>query len=53
MLSRKNLGATTIITLSIAGGWWIVWTKGSVEPADKYMVTIIHLSVAPNPRVGP
>ena len=32
----------------------IVWTAGSVEPDDKWMmVTIIHLSVAPNLWVGP
>ena len=32
----------------------IVWTAGSVEPDDKWMmVTIIHLSAAPNLWVGP
>ena len=47
---------------------WIVWTDGWVEPVDMWMmvsilgwwpcghhprmVTIIHLSEAPNPRVG-
>ena len=32
----------------------IVWTARSVEPADKWMmVTIIHLSAAPNRLVGP
>ena len=31
----------------------IVWTAGWVEPGDKWMmVTIIHLSAAPNPLVG-
>ena len=48
---------------------WIVWTDGWVEPVDMWMmvtllgwwpcghhprtVTIIHISAAPNPRVGP
>ena len=47
---------------------WIVWTAGWVEPGDKWMmvtilgwwpcghhprmITIIHLSAAPNPLVG-
>ena len=31
---------------------WIVWTAGWVEPVDKWMITIIHLSAAPNPLVG-
>ena len=31
----------------------IVWTDGWVEPGDKWMVTIIPLSSAPNPWVGP
>ena len=32
----------------------IVWTAGWVEPGDKWMmVTIINLSAAPNPLVGP
>ena len=32
----------------------IVWTDGWVEPGDKWMMeTIIHLSAAPNPVVGP
>ena len=30
-----------------------MWTAGWVEPGDKWMVTIIPLSSAPNPWVGP
>ena len=30
-----------------------VWTAGCVEPGDKWMVTIIPLTSAPNPLEGP
>ena len=36
---------------------WIVWTTGWVEPSDMWMMitilTIIYLSVTPNPLMGP
>ena len=34
-------------------GVWIAWTAGLVEPGDRWMMVTIHLSAAPNPRVGP
>ena len=45
---------TSNLTYGLPNKVRIMWTAGLMEPGDKWMiVTIIHLTEAPNPVVGP
>ena len=68
-LQQKNVVAGKNLPYGQPIRIWIVWTAGWLEPGDKWMMvtilgwwfcghhprmtTTIHLSAAPNPRMGP